>query len=87
MVEHQDGDSLTALMLVDRGLLDLSTPVAVYWPEFAANGKQDISVSTFCGDVTYSPRLRRRSIVCFDVHPSSLASLARSGEAGILSQV
>ena len=36
--------SLTALMLVDRGLLDLSTPVAVYWPEFAANGKQDIEV-------------------------------------------
>ena len=65
----------------------LIPPVAVYWPEFAANGKQDISVSTFCGDVTYSPRLRRRSIVCFDVHPSSLASLARSGEAEILSQV
>lgn len=31
-------------MLVDRGLLDLSTPVAVYWPEFAASSKQDIEV-------------------------------------------
>jgi CubicO group peptidase (beta-lactamase class C family) len=36
--------SLTALMLVDRGLLDLNTPVARYWPEFAVNGKQDIEV-------------------------------------------
>ena len=31
-------------MLVDRGLLDLNTPVAMYWPEFAANGKRDIEV-------------------------------------------
>ena len=36
--------SLTALMLVDRGLVDLNTPVARYWPEFAVNGKQDIEV-------------------------------------------
>ena len=31
-------------MLIDRGLLDLNTPVARYWPEFAVNGKQDIEV-------------------------------------------
>jgi CubicO group peptidase (beta-lactamase class C family) len=36
--------SLAALILVDRGLLDLDAPVAQYWPEFAANGKQDIAV-------------------------------------------
>jgi CubicO group peptidase (beta-lactamase class C family) len=36
--------SLAALMLADRGLLDLDAPVAKYWPEFAANGKQDIRV-------------------------------------------
>jgi beta-lactamase family protein len=35
---------LAALMLVDRGLLDLDAPVARYWPEFAANGKQDVLV-------------------------------------------
>ena len=35
---------LAALILVDRGLLDLDTPVARYWPEFAANGKQDVLV-------------------------------------------
>ncbi len=37
--------SLAALMLVDRGDLDPGAPVAKYWPEFAANGKQDITVS------------------------------------------
>jgi CubicO group peptidase (beta-lactamase class C family) len=36
--------SLAALMLVDRGELDVDAPVARYWPEFAANGKQDVLV-------------------------------------------
>jgi CubicO group peptidase (beta-lactamase class C family) len=36
--------SLAALMLADRGELDVDAPVARYWPEFAANGKQDVLV-------------------------------------------
>ncbi|RKE23538.1 serine hydrolase domain-containing protein [Streptomyces sp. TLI_171] len=36
--------TLAALILVDRGALDLHRPVAHYWPEFAAQGKQDIEV-------------------------------------------
>jgi CubicO group peptidase (beta-lactamase class C family) len=36
--------ALAAHMLVDRGLLDLDEPVATYWPEFAAAGKQSIPV-------------------------------------------
>ncbi|MBT2235162.1 serine hydrolase [Nonomuraea sp. NEAU-A123] len=36
--------ALAALMLVDRGLLDVREKVATYWPEFAAAGKQDIEV-------------------------------------------
>ena len=36
--------SLAALILADRGLLDLDAPVARYWPQFAANGKQDVKV-------------------------------------------
>jgi len=36
--------SLAGLMLADRGLLDLDAPVATYWPEFAANGKQGVRV-------------------------------------------
>jgi CubicO group peptidase (beta-lactamase class C family) len=33
-----------AHVLAERGLLDFDAPVASYWPEFAANGKQDIPV-------------------------------------------
>ncbi|MEM7366187.1 MAG: serine hydrolase domain-containing protein [Pseudomonadota bacterium] len=36
---------LSALILADRGELDLSAPIASYWPEFAVEGKQDIPVS------------------------------------------
>jgi CubicO group peptidase (beta-lactamase class C family) len=36
--------ALAALMLVDRGELDLDSPVARYWPEFAANGKDGVLV-------------------------------------------
>jgi len=35
---------LTCLVLADRGDLDLDAPVARYWPEFAANGKEAIPV-------------------------------------------
>ncbi len=36
--------ALAVAMLVERGLLDYDAPVARYWPEFAANGKQGITV-------------------------------------------
>jgi CubicO group peptidase (beta-lactamase class C family) len=36
--------SLAALMLADRGELDVDAPVAKYWPEFGARGKQDILI-------------------------------------------
>lgn len=36
--------ALAALVLADRGELDLDAPVARYWPQFAASGKQDVLV-------------------------------------------
>lgn len=36
--------NIAALILVDRGDIDVFAPVARYWPEFAANGKQDVQV-------------------------------------------
>jgi CubicO group peptidase (beta-lactamase class C family) len=36
--------ALVALMLASRGALDLDAPVADYWPEFEANGKDDVLV-------------------------------------------
>jgi CubicO group peptidase (beta-lactamase class C family) len=39
------GVAATALhILADQGVIDYDAPVATYWPEFAANGKQDITV-------------------------------------------
>jgi CubicO group peptidase (beta-lactamase class C family) len=36
---------ISALVLADRGELDLHAPVAKYWPEFGVNGKKNIRVS------------------------------------------
>jgi CubicO group peptidase (beta-lactamase class C family) len=36
--------ALAALLLVERGELDVYAPVADYWPEFAAKGKKDVEV-------------------------------------------
>lgn len=36
--------SLAALMLVDRGVIDVDAPMSSYWPEFAANGKESVLV-------------------------------------------
>ncbi len=37
--------AISVLVLADRGLVNLSAPVAKYWPEFAANGKEGVTVS------------------------------------------
>lgn len=37
--------ALTALLCADRGLLKFEEPVATYWPEFAQNGKERITVA------------------------------------------
>ena len=39
--------ALTALLLADRGELDLYAPVKRYWPEFAHNGKDKVEVRHF----------------------------------------
>ena len=36
--------NLAALLLVERGELDLNAPVGDYWPEFSANGKKHVLV-------------------------------------------
>lgn len=37
--------ALAVAMCVERGLLDYGEKVAAYWPEFAAHGKQDVTVA------------------------------------------
>jgi CubicO group peptidase (beta-lactamase class C family) len=41
--------NLAALMLVDRGELDVDAPVGDYWPEFSAKGKKNVLVRHLMG--------------------------------------
>ena len=56
------GLTSTALhVLADRGLVDYDAPVAAYWPEFAANGKEGVTVAHL---LTHSAGLHRlRTII------------------------
>lgn len=36
--------ALAALILIDRGLLDVDEKVSKYWPEFGANGKENVTI-------------------------------------------
>ena len=39
--------TLCVLMLVDQGRIDLDAPIATYWPDFAAGGKDRVTVRDF----------------------------------------
>jgi CubicO group peptidase (beta-lactamase class C family) len=41
--------NLCALLLADRGELDLHAPVARYWPEFKAGGKENVTTAHLLG--------------------------------------
>jgi CubicO group peptidase (beta-lactamase class C family) len=47
--------ALCALILADRGEVDLSAPVAKYWPEFAAAGKARVEVRHLVGHTSGLP--------------------------------
>jgi CubicO group peptidase (beta-lactamase class C family) len=55
--------SLAALMLVDRGDLDVHAPVARYWPEFAANGKENVEVRHLLSHTSGVSGLERPAVV------------------------
>jgi CubicO group peptidase (beta-lactamase class C family) len=50
--------ALCAHLLVDRGQLDLDAPVASYWPEFGAAGKQAVSTRMLLSHQAGLPALR-----------------------------
>lgn len=50
--------ALCALMLADRGVLDLDAPIARYWPEFAAAGKERVLVRHALAHTAGLPTLR-----------------------------
>jgi CubicO group peptidase (beta-lactamase class C family) len=50
--------ALCTHMLIDRGLLDLDRPVADYWPQFGANGKDGVTVRMVLGHQAGVPAIR-----------------------------
>ena len=52
--------AICAHILVDRGLLDLDAPVATYWPEFAAAGKETIPVRMLLSHTAGLAAIRER---------------------------
>ena len=50
---------LCLLQLMEQGLIELDAPVARYWPEFAAAGKERVSVRMLLGHRAGLPAIRR----------------------------
>jgi CubicO group peptidase (beta-lactamase class C family) len=73
-------------MLAERSLLDFNAPVATYWPEFAANGKQDVTVamalSHQAGVPLYQVDLPVGAFQDFDLLASRLAAETPVWEPG-----
>lgn len=65
--------ALSALLLVDRGELDVRQRVAHYWPEFAANGKGDIEIRHILGH-TSGVSGWERPIELADIYDTEAAS-------------
>ena len=78
--------ALAALMLVDRGELDVDAPVATYWPEFAQNGKDGVLVrhlmSHTAGLPGFDPSLSNEELFDWDTTCANLAAQAPWWEPG-----
>lgn len=72
--------AVVASILVDRGELDPDAPVAAYWPEFAAAGKESITVATMmahqAGLPTVDERLSLEQVLAWDPIVEALAAQA-----------
>jgi len=78
--------SLAALVLVDRGELDVHAPVSRYWPEFAQNGKEGVLVrhlmSHTSGVSGWEQPVVQEDIYDWDKSTSMLAAQAPWWEPG-----
>ncbi|OUZ11733.1 serine hydrolase [Aeromicrobium sp. PE09-221] len=81
--------ALAVLMCVDRGLIDLDAPVARYWPEFAQNGKDAVTVrqlmSHTSGVSGWEPPFVVTDMYDWDTATSRLAAQAPWWEPGTAS--
>jgi CubicO group peptidase (beta-lactamase class C family) len=81
--------ALCALILADRGDIDLHAPVARYWPEFAAEGKKRIEVRHLLGHTAglsgWVTRLAPEDLADWEKCTSLLAAQAPWWEPGTAS--
>lgn len=77
------------LVLADRGELDLDAPIASYWPEFAANGKDTITMAQVMGHTAglpgFDPAIAAADLYDQDVCAANLAAQAPWWEPGTMS--
>ncbi|MEU8362649.1 serine hydrolase domain-containing protein [Nonomuraea sp. NPDC048882] len=55
------------LLLIERGQVDLDAPVACYWPEFAQNGKGEITVRVLLSHRAGLPSMEARPVTWEDL--------------------
>ncbi|WP_131739382.1 serine hydrolase domain-containing protein [Actinomadura roseirufa] len=72
--------ALCALILADRGVLDLDAPVARYWPEFAAAGKEGVLVRHLLGHTAGLPEWDG-PITVADLYSWTTATTRLAGQA------
>lgn len=72
--------SLAALVLADRGELDVYAPVSRYWPEFAQNGKETIEVRHLMSH-TSGLASWERSVTAEDVYDLERSTAALAAQA------
>ena len=81
--------ALSALLLADRGELDLDAPVKRYWPEFGANGKDGVLVRHLLGHTAglagWSERMTVEDLYDWELATSRLAAQAPLWEPGTAS--
>ena len=77
------------LVLADRGELDLDAPVATYWPEFAANGKDAVTTAQVMGHTAglpgFDPAIDAVDLYDHDGCAANLAAQAPWWEPGTMS--
>lgn len=78
--------AICALQLVERGALELDQPVARYWPEFAANGKEHVTVrealSHRAGVAHLDTPLTREQIYAWEPVARAIAEQAPNWQLG-----
>ena len=77
------------LMLADRGEIDLDAPIARYWPEFAANGKEAITMAQVMGHTAglsgWDPAITPEDLYDWEKATTILAAQAPMWEPGAFS--